>query len=281
MIFDINGEYANDNPQDNNKSIRSAYPEKCVVYALTKKENTPSKDLKINFYEHPNQSHRIIRTLLNEEGKKSNYIQSFLSVDIPSIESLDELKSEQSLRRRATTKILIYWAILKDAGLEVKEDDLLGLLDYRSFKFNDEAMKQIFGKNDKNWVHPKDNLVEFFKRATEKNRSSKLPSSTKGKNLFDSDDDTLLDFLNPKGSTSSGTKILQKIRKYHSPKAGNSLQEILDELEKGQTVIIDLGNADEEVMKYFLRELSEAVFWKPNSEVHSKQIKQSLCSTLF
>lgn len=259
LIFDINGEYANDNPQDGNKSIRSAYPNDCFVYALSKKENTPSKDLKINFYEHPKQSHRIIRTLLNEEGKKSNYIQSFLSVDIPSFDELKEL-NEQSIKRRAITKILIYWAILKDAGFSIEDDQLFSLLDYRNFKFNDEAMKQIFGENQNSWIQPKDNLVEFFKRASEKNRISKLPSSTKGKNLFDPDDEALLDFLNPKGTTSSGTKILQSIRKYHSTEAGNFIQEILNKLDNGKTVIIDLGNADEEVMQYFSRELSEAVF---------------------
>jgi hypothetical protein len=30
LIFDINGEYANDNPQDDSFSIRSAYPDRCV-----------------------------------------------------------------------------------------------------------------------------------------------------------------------------------------------------------------------------------------------------------
>ena len=46
LIFDINGEYANDNPQDGNKSIRSANAERCDVYALTKRSETPSKPLR-------------------------------------------------------------------------------------------------------------------------------------------------------------------------------------------------------------------------------------------
>jgi hypothetical protein len=49
LIFDINGEYANDNPQDGNKSIRSAYEDRCQVYALTPREATPSKPLRLNF----------------------------------------------------------------------------------------------------------------------------------------------------------------------------------------------------------------------------------------
>ena len=57
LIFDINGEYANDNPQDGNKSIRSAYEERCMVYALTERKNTPSKPLRLNFYENPSSRH--------------------------------------------------------------------------------------------------------------------------------------------------------------------------------------------------------------------------------
>jgi len=92
LIFDINGEYANDNPQDDNRSIASVYPDFCVVYALTKKEKTPSKPLKIDFYEHPKSSHKIISTLLRDAGRDSIYIESFLSVDIPSLEMLSELE---------------------------------------------------------------------------------------------------------------------------------------------------------------------------------------------
>ena len=73
LIFDINGEYANDNPQDDSFSIRSAYPKSCIVYALTRKEKTPSEELKLDFYENPKESHKIIRTLLIDEGRSSIY----------------------------------------------------------------------------------------------------------------------------------------------------------------------------------------------------------------
>ena len=43
LIFDINGEYANDNPQDGSRSIRSANADVCDVYALTKRPDHPVK----------------------------------------------------------------------------------------------------------------------------------------------------------------------------------------------------------------------------------------------
>ena len=259
LIFDINGEYANDNPQDDSFSIRSAYPDRCLVYALTKKEKTPSKELKIDFYEHPKESHKIIRTLLREAGRSSVYIERFLSVDIPSLEQISELQFGE--RNRAITKVLIYWAILKKAGFQADESKLKAKLNF-NLKFNDVAMEKIFGKDKKQWLSPDslDELITLFEKAVTADREEKLPSSTKGKNLLDADDEALLNFLLPVSSVSAGPGLLQNIRKYHSSKAGNFVKEILEELDQGMTVIIDLGNADEEVMQYFSRELSQAVF---------------------
>ena len=48
LIFDINGEYANDNPQDDSRSLASAYPDRCSIYALNPKPSTPSSPLKLN-----------------------------------------------------------------------------------------------------------------------------------------------------------------------------------------------------------------------------------------
>ena len=40
LIFDVDGEYSNDNSQDGSVSIASAYKDRTTVYALTKKEAT-------------------------------------------------------------------------------------------------------------------------------------------------------------------------------------------------------------------------------------------------
>ncbi len=259
LIFDINGEYANDNPQDGNVSIRSAYKDQCVVYALTPKTDTPSKPLKINFYEHPASSHRIIATLLRETGRDSIYIDRFLSVDIPSLEQASELTFGE--KDRAIRKILTYWTILNKAGFPVDEAVLKSKLDF-DFGMNKTAMKVLFGDDDTKWPSTTtlDELYDFLAKVIEKDRTNKLASSTKGKNLFDAEDDALFNFLIPTSAVSAGPGLLQSIKIYHDNKAGNFVAEILVELDKGKTVILDLGNANEEVMQYFSRELSTAVF---------------------
>lgn len=259
LIFDINGEYANDNPQDDNYSIRSAYPDRCVVYALTKKDKTPSKPLKLDFFEHPDSSHKIIATLLREAGRDSIYIKNFLSVDMPSIESLSEL--EPGDRNRAERKILIYWAILNKAGFSADEAKLKSKLSLDP-GLNKEAMEKVFGNDQSKWITPKslDDLRNYFEKVAATDRTSKLLSSTKKKDLFDKDDEALFYFFQPSSTVSAGPALLQSIRMYHDSKAGNFIDEILNLLDKGKTIILDLGNANEEVMQYFSRELSNAVF---------------------
>lgn len=66
LIFDINGEYANDSDQDN-VSLRSANSSRCEVYALTQRTGTPSKLLKLNFYEKPSSCKDILGTFLSKE----------------------------------------------------------------------------------------------------------------------------------------------------------------------------------------------------------------------
>lgn len=123
-------------------------------------------------------------------------------------------------------------------------------------------MKEVYGDDSHNYpkINSLDALVDHLTQFALKDRESPLPSSTKGKQLFDADDRALLGFLAPTSTTSSGTKILQQYRKYHDKNAGNFVLEILQILAAGKTVIIDLGNAPPELMEYFSRHLSTAVF---------------------
>lgn len=261
LIFDVNGEYANDNPQDGNTSLASAYKTTCDVYALTPKENTPSKPLKLNFYAHPASSLPILASLLATDEKSSaNYISAFLSVDLPSLESIAQMNPGDQIR--AKRKVLIYWAILQSAGFTSDDAKLKLLISSFDPKYNATAMKQVFGDDIKQ--HPKvsslDQLVDVLSAFAVADRQQSLPSSTPGKALFDADDRALLGFLSPASTTSSGAKIIQKYRRYHDKNAGNFVSEILDLLTQGRTVIIDLGNAPPELMEYFSKHLSLAVF---------------------
>lgn len=260
LIFDMNGEYANDNPQDDSRSLASAYPDRCEVYALTPKESTPSKPLRLNFYEHPDSSHKIIATLLRAAGRDtSDYITKFLSVDIPSVESLKELDPGE--QKRARRKILMYWAILDKAGFKANEGRLRQLMKIDP-EFNAKSRSTVYGSGDAGLddINSLATLALELERFAEANRAHPLQSSTPGKNLFDADDLALLGFLNPVSSVSTGPGVIQPFRKYHDQDAGDFVADIIALLDKGQTVILDLGNAPPEVMDYFSTHLSMAIF---------------------
>jgi len=271
LIFDINGEYANDNPQDGNLSLRSAYPAHCYVYALTPKERTKSKPLKINFYEHPEKSKKIIGSLLEQDGRDSIYIKSFVSVELPSIEEIRKMPSggEQT---RALRKIQIYWAILKKAGYTVDEQQLYSTAPAGNpaSKFNPAFSRDLrnsaYGYKNINPLPPPPNTLAELIRELEvinhfriNNQEDKLLSTNTKNPLFDSDDIALLEFLDPRPGR-SGVSLIQPYRIYHDHMAGDFIAEILRDLDAGATIILDLGNAHPEVMNYFSNELSLAVF---------------------
>ena len=269
LIFDVNGEYANDNPQDDSRSLRSAYSQRCEVYAIHQRPNTPSLPLKLNFYEQPDSCMQIFRTLLEQSGQTAQYVRSFSSVQLPSIGDTLTM-NPGSQRIRAVRKIQIYWAILSKAGYQADETRLrsLGLTGGSSQApahfdphFNPQAIQAVFGDNPPT---PPQNLnqlrthLERIATFRQQNPDSQDLQSTSGNPLFDADDIALLNFLNP--STGGGPRVLQPFRDYHDSQAGNFVQQIIESLNKGQTIILDLGNATDELRRYFSDLLSRAVF---------------------
>jgi len=271
LIFDIDGEYANDNPQDGNLSIRSAFPDRCIVYALTERPNTPSRPLRLNFYEQPDSCIRILSGLLQQANRLAQYIQAFGSVRLPNINDVLEMPSGGP-RNRAVRKIQMFWAILHKAGFEVDEQRLrrLGLTGGnrnapRHFDphFNADMIAAVYNAEDENEYQPPTTLAELrthletVKEAWQADKNNRAYQSTSGP-IFDADDEALLEFLDP--NTGGGPRVLQPFRDYHNSQAGNFVIEILDFLDRGQTVILDLGNASDEIRKYFSDLLSRAVF---------------------
>jgi len=290
LVFDINGEYANDNPQDDNLSIAGAYPEICEVFALTKKEKTPSKPLKLNFYENVNASKTVLSSLLRDTGRTSGYIEAFNSVEIPEIDEVRKIPpgSEQV---RSIRKLQYYWAILKKAGFQVEKEKLRDIAPTGKIAsqfnpgFSKELRKEAYGSKDMIPSHPNDlNMLvkelEVINRFRRSNSQSKTLKSSSGNPVFDADDIAMLEFLEPPYGR-SGVTLIQPFRIYHDPNAINFIEEILEYLDNGKTVILDLGNANEEVMQYFSRSLSTAVFQQQTMKFSTNKLNDHYIQLYF
>lgn len=268
LIFDINGEYANDNPQDNNRSLASAYPKRCTVYALTAKQGTESRPLKLNFYTTPESSLPILASLLQEDNRTSAYINAFASIELSSLDEVRNL-SMGGDKVRLIRKTQMYWAILKKANFPPDEKALRGAAPSSNVAsgfdpgFKNELRAAAHGTP----VPPKPSslgalvteleAIARYRRTASPNDQN-LKSSSGGA-LFEAEEIALLDFLEPPAGR-AGVSLLMPYKIYHDPNAGHFIDEILALMDRGQTVILDLGNANPKVMKYFSDELSKAVF---------------------
>ena len=283
LIFDINGEYANDNPQDGNQSIRSAYEDRCQVYALTARKNTPSKPLRFNFYEQPSEAINVISSFLGTQKSLAQYIRSFMQVSLADREGFEDLPSNKKIR--ALRNIQIFWAILKKAGYNADEKAIRdsGWLAGRNRDFNpgfkDELRQAIYNpesvpaapRNLNELVTEIEKIAEFKKNNP---GSNLLISSSSGNPIFDADASALIDFFNP-GATGGGVRVIRPYIPYHDPNAANFVTEVLKLLDQGQTVILDLGNATDEIRRYFSDYLSRTIF----AHQEGKFVTNSLGST--
>ncbi len=272
LIFDINGEYANDNPQDDNYSLRSAYQDQCVVYALNQKPETPSELLKLNFYEDASSSKQVLNSLIRQSGRNiSDYINAFLSVELPELDNIDGLPINEKIR--AIRRLQYYWALLKKAQYTVDEAALRKVIPSAGNTRGSnpgfsaglrDAAYQLAGEpttpsepNSLNALVRELETIILFKR---EHRGSALLSSGNGNPIFEQDDNAIFEILEPQPGR-SGIIILLPFRVYHDQNAGNYKDAIIKLIDEGKTVILDLGNANEEVVRYFSRQLSEAVFY--------------------
>jgi hypothetical protein len=291
LIFDINGEYANDNPQDDNLSIRSAYPNRCVVYALNQKPSTPSRLLKLNFYEDAASSKQVLNSLIRQSGRSlSDYVNAFLSVELPEIQNIDGLPVNE--KKRAIRKLQYYWALLHKANFTIDETKLKTSIpragNTRGFNpgFSNDLRTAAYDNAEIPIPPEPDSLdalvreLQIMVRFKRENRTSQLLTTQSGNPLFDQDDSAILEILEPQPGR-SGIIILLPFRAYHDQDAGNYRADIITLLDEGQTVILDLGNANEEVVRYFSRQLSEAVFYHQMDKFTSNSLGSHFVQLYF
>lgn len=290
LIFDINGEYANDNPQDGNRSLRSANQDRCQVYALTQRPGTPSRPLRLNFYEQPKECLEVISSLLQQDNQTSNYIRSFYSVGLADLAEIPAM--DMSDKIRAVRRIQMYWAILKKAGFRSDEARLRAMQlraspdvhDFdchfkaalRTAAYTAAGQPQVPGNpnNLDELVRELEVMARFRRDAPS---DPNLQSS--GKPVFDPDMVALLDFLNP--ATGSGPTVLRPYATYHAPDAGHFQTEILQFLDDGHTVILDLGNATDGIRRYFSNLLSTAVFRAQETKFVSNTLNHKYVQLYF
>ena len=255
IIFDMNGEYANSNLQDEGTAIFEKYRDTTTRYSVLDK--TGFKVLKANFYNEINTGFEMIRSLLAEDN--ADYINSFLSVDL---EEPD--KSDRSAYTRWERKKAIYLCCLNKAGFTVPQNFKV------IFEGNQEINNSVIqGRN----IDPKrgislNDATSFWEyvadHADEEFFTRRSPRS--GLPWLDEDMRALLVFLTRKRSLTgqanlSGYRKLSPLKDYHSTKNDKAFEiDIIENLRKGNIVIIDLSQGDPVIQQTFAERICKAVF---------------------
>jgi len=256
IIYDINGEYANANQQDQG-ALADIYPDTTVRYRMME---TPGFDeLRTNFFEQLNEGFGIIQRELEAANRvTTDYVRAFVNLSLDQPDQQDRGEWTRWQRNVAAYKTLLYVAGFEPPpGHRVK------------FGVNQQVrarVNQVLGDSslDPNQGLTLEQAKRWFTAAREANQTTSLPSSTPGNSWVDDTLQNLLDMITQKrGANSfiSGHRILVDAIRYHSPRRTQDVaEEIYGHLVEGKIVILDLSVGDARIREKISTQIALKIF---------------------
>jgi hypothetical protein len=257
IIFDVNGEYANENQQDAGTALFAQYPDDVMRYSEIEKPGF--RVMKLNFYRDVVEGFRMLAALLADDS--ADYTRAFCNItwDVPP-------PSNKSATTRFDRRVAAYKCCLYKAGFPVPDGETV--------KFpssNDIRNAGIAGLTNR----PEDGIsledaTAWFEAAWANYKVAGGPfeayRSSKGREWADEDLQILMRFLTrrrlPGGNPSeSGFQKLIPGRTLHTKTVGKGFEEeILDLLREGKVVIIDLSQGDPVVQRVYADRIASRIF---------------------
>lgn len=256
IIYDINGEYANANQQDQG-ALADIYTEDTIRYRMM--ETPGFEELRTNFYEQLNEGFGIIQRELESANRvTTDYVRAFVNL---SLDKPDE--QERGEYYRWQRNVAAYKTLLFVAGFDAPANHRV------KFKVNQEVQQQVVQAAGNPLADPNlgmtlEQAKQWFIAARAANQDSPLPSSTRGNNWVDDTLSNLLDMITQRrgvNSYISGYRILVDSIRYHSPRRTEDVaQEIYDHLENGKIVILDLSVGDARIREKVSTQIALRIF---------------------
>jgi len=239
IIYDLNGEYANANHQDQG-SIAEVFPADTIRYRMIP---TPGFELILNnFFEQIAEGHSTLRGLI--EGSKvprSADLEAFLSMDFIAPDK-ENCSSDYEFQRQTAMhqlKLAAYQAVLARAGYELPA----------GFKITFEVNPGIRNKVNPS-VDPANGLTatQAFEWFHLVRQIQDELITTNGGSWIEPDTNVLINLLlqkNDEGGYIPGFRLLQPYKDYHAPNRRTDVcDEIYQHLANGKIVILDLSVGD-------------------------------------
>jgi hypothetical protein len=257
IIFDVNGEYANENQQDAGTAIFKQYDD-VTRYSVLEKEGF--KVMKLNFYRDVEAGYGLLVSLLSDDT--ADYTRAFCSIDWEKPDPTDVGAVTRYDRRVAAYKACLYAAGFKaPAGERVKFTSSKGIRDSKIPGLTIDPSKGISVDDAQTWFTA---AWDHYRDASGPFEAAKQQSG--GREWADEDLQTLMRFLTrkskPGGSPSeSGYRKLIRARELHTDTVGKPFEdEIVDLLRDGAIVIIDLSQGDPEIQRTYSDRVCRRIF---------------------
>jgi hypothetical protein len=271
IIFDINGEYANPNLQDQGTAIFDLYKNQTVRYSTVVKEDF--QVMKVNFYRELENGFSLIKAyppIADLATRPVQYVSNFVSIDFTKPEDYD---TNHSAKNRFDRKKAVYLCCLYKAGFKASSGKIVFAVDkeVRNLVHPPEAdgkeshidpskglnLEQCANWWEEFWSKYDEDPTGFF--AKYKNK--------KGREWADEDLKSLLVMLSRRRKSGgsapdcSGFQILKPIIKQHTDTVQKAFEDdILEQLRAGKIVIVDLSLGEEEIQKMFAERITQKIF---------------------
>ncbi len=258
IIFDMNGEYANKNLQDEGTAIFEIYKSKTERYSIVEKPGF--KIMKVNFYNEVASGLELIKAYPTVADDTSKYMSSFKAVflDKPELYATDF-----STKQRFDRRVAVYLAMLYRAGFDAPP----------GFKVFFEANEKI-----RNEVNPKvnpssgmtlDQAADWWEELWSiYDVSAALADykKDKGKEWGDDDLKALLIMLTRRRTSGgsidcTGYRNLREVGKQHTALTKTAFEDdILQALRAGKIVIADLSSGEEDLQRMYSERITRKIF---------------------
>lgn len=263
IVFDINGEYANPNLQDEGTAIFEMFKDETVRYSTVEKPGTDFKVMKVNFYNEVLTGFSLIRSYPAISSDTARFVSNFRTIALDEPENYSPQSSEGTRHDR---RIAVYLCCLYEAGFKAPENfkvkfriskevlDAVGL----NISSNNGGLNLSLEEASNWWS-------KFWEVYTDANVFTSYHKK-KGREWADDDLKALLTILTrkrtPGGQANcNGFRILKPIETQHTSEIQAPFdKDILNQLRLGKIVIVDLSLGEEEIQKMFSERITRTIF---------------------
>lgn len=271
IIFDINGEYANENLQDEGTAIFKLYSDIVERYSITDKTKQGFKVLKVNFYEDIQAGFNLIASALQDQS--STYIKSFCAVDLTEPDNYYKPTSDKTSDEKLATiaydkKVAIFKCCLYEANFKYSPSRDNNIKFYGDTNTINEIVPDLIPHKGLTLDEASRWFKEVFNALADTEHKDKFDKykKEKGRDYFDEDMLALLTFLTRKqgpgkNATLGGFRLFREYQNLHTELTDRPFEiEILNSLREGKIVIIDLAQGEEKIRNLYSEKIARKIF---------------------